>query len=177
MTMTSNEAAAGTPRVGRHARPDTADDAATRALAPPPGAAPAAPRARRSATAAVEVAGLTKEFDGRRVVDDVDFTVPAGTVCGLLGPNGAGKTTTVRMLATLLRPTSGTVTVLGRDVVADATAVRSLIALTGQYASVDGGPHRPREPRDIRSPARTAGPCRAGSREGTRRPVRPDRRR
>ena len=138
MTMTSNEAAAGTPRVGRHARPDTADDAATPApWAPPPGAAPAAPRARRSATAAVEVAGLTKEFDGRRVVDDVDFTVPAGTVCGLLGPNGAGKTTTVRMLATLLRPTSGTVTVLGRDVVADATAVRSLIALTGQYASVD----------------------------------------
>ncbi|MDN8986064.1 daunorubicin/doxorubicin resistance ABC transporter ATP-binding protein DrrA, partial [Staphylococcus aureus] len=45
--------------------------------------------------------------------------------------------TTVRMLSTLLRPTSGTVTVLGRDAVADATAVRSLIALTGQYASVD----------------------------------------
>ncbi|MBE7160397.1 MAG: ATP-binding cassette domain-containing protein [Williamsia herbipolensis] len=94
-------------------------------------------RRGRSASAAVEVSGLTKEFDGRRVVDEIDFVVPAGTVCGLLGPNGAGKTTTVRMLSTLLRPTSGSVTVLGRDVVADATAVRSLIALTGQYASVD----------------------------------------
>ncbi|MEH3154839.1 MAG: ATP-binding cassette domain-containing protein [Gordonia paraffinivorans] len=160
MTMISNEAAAGRPRAGRHARPDPAEDLGTpaeqssaseswsdptgsswsaspeSAWTPPLDAAAAVRRGRRSAPA-VEVSGLTKEFDGRRVVDDVDFVVPAGTVCGILGPNGAGKTTTVRMLATLLRPTSGSVTVLGRDVVADATAVRSLIALTGQYASVD----------------------------------------
>ncbi|MGZ8179319.1 ATP-binding cassette domain-containing protein [Williamsia sp. SKLECPSW1] len=137
MTMTSNEADATGPRVGRHARPDPDDATATApgwpAQTPHPGRrSPATPGA-----VAVEVSGLTKEFNGRPVVDSVDFTVPTGTVCGLLGPNGAGKTTTVRMLATLLRPTSGTVTVLGRDVVTDATAVRSLIALTGQYASVD----------------------------------------
>ncbi|GAA2068958.1 ATP-binding cassette domain-containing protein [Williamsia deligens] len=143
------------PRGGRHARPepddattgaphagDTVDARDIRDIGWTPPLHPRredSPRATSGATAsaAVDVAGLTKEYSGRRVVDEVDFSVPAGTVCGLLGPNGAGKTTTVRMLATLLRPTAGRVTVLGRDVVADATAVRSLIALTGQYASVD----------------------------------------
>ncbi|GGF31345.1 ATP-binding cassette domain-containing protein [Williamsia phyllosphaerae] len=86
---------------------------------------------------AVEVSGLTKTYGNQRVVDDVDFVVPVGTVLGLLGPNGAGKTTIVRMLATLLRPDAGEVRILGRDVAKESTAVRSLISLTGQYASVD----------------------------------------
>ncbi|BEK93595.1 daunorubicin resistance protein DrrA family ABC transporter ATP-binding protein [Nocardia seriolae] len=70
-------------------------------------------------------------------VEAVDLSVAAGTVFALLGPNGAGKTTTVRMLATLLRPSRGTATVFDYDVVGQATAVRSMIGLTGQYAAVD----------------------------------------
>ncbi|MFT4042558.1 MAG: ATP-binding cassette domain-containing protein [Gordonia sp. (in: high G+C Gram-positive bacteria)] len=80
---------------------------------------------------------LRKTFRGAVAVDDVSLHVPAGTVCGVLGPNGAGKTTTVRMLATLLAPDSGNAYVFGRNIVTQATAVRSLISLTGQYASVD----------------------------------------
>ncbi|MFE3190944.1 ATP-binding cassette domain-containing protein [Nocardia sp. NPDC059240] len=70
-------------------------------------------------------------------VEAVDLRVEAGTVFALLGPNGAGKTTTVRMLATLERPSRGTATVFDYDVVGQATAVRSMIGLTGQYAAVD----------------------------------------
>jgi ABC-2 type transport system ATP-binding protein len=67
----------------------------------------------------------------------VSFSLPEGTVLGLLGPNGAGKTTAVRVLATLLRPDSGTATVLGLDVVRHAEQVRRVIGLAGQYAAVD----------------------------------------
>ncbi|WP_228801841.1 ATP-binding cassette domain-containing protein, partial [Nocardia puris] len=65
------------------------------------------------------------------------MTVPQGAVYGVLGPNGAGKTTTIRMLSTLLRPDGGSARIFGHDVVAEPTAVRSLLGLTGQYASVD----------------------------------------
>jgi ABC-2 type transport system ATP-binding protein len=86
---------------------------------------------------AVETAGLVKTFGETRAVDGVDLSVAAGTVYGVLGPNGAGKTTTIRILATLLRPEAGTALVFGRDVVREAPAVRRLISLTGQVASVD----------------------------------------
>jgi ABC-2 type transport system ATP-binding protein len=86
---------------------------------------------------AVQADGLVKTFGKTRAVDGLDLTVPAGTVYGVLGPNGAGKTTTIRMLATLLRPDGGTARVLGHDIVADADAVRGLVSLTGQLASVD----------------------------------------
>jgi daunorubicin/doxorubicin transport system ATP-binding protein len=86
---------------------------------------------------AIEACGLVKRFGKAPALDGVDLTVPAGTVCGLLGPNGAGKTTTVRILATLLAPDGGTARVLGRDVVKEAAAVRRLIALAGQSATVD----------------------------------------
>jgi ABC-2 type transport system ATP-binding protein len=86
---------------------------------------------------AIEAEGLVKAFGATRAVDGVDLAVPAGTVYGVLGPNGAGKTTTIRMLATLLAPDAGRARVLGHDIVAEADAVRSLVSLTGQLASVD----------------------------------------
>ncbi|KZM70799.1 ATP-binding cassette domain-containing protein [Nocardia terpenica] len=86
---------------------------------------------------AIEADGLVKVFGEQRAVDGVSLAVPQGAVYGVLGPNGAGKTTTIRMLATLLRPDGGSARVFGRDVVAEPTAVRSLIGVTGQYASVD----------------------------------------
>ena len=61
----------------------------------------------------------------------------SGSVYGVLGPNGAGKTTTIRMLATLLRPDAGSARVLGHDIVSEADAVRGVVSLTGQLASVD----------------------------------------
>ncbi|MFC7330948.1 ATP-binding cassette domain-containing protein [Marinactinospora rubrisoli] len=85
----------------------------------------------------METAGLVKVFGDTRAVDGVDLRVPAGVVYGILGPNGAGKTTTIRMLATLLRPDSGTARVFGHDVVREPDAVRSRVSLTGQFASVD----------------------------------------
>ncbi len=86
---------------------------------------------------AIEAQGLVKRFGSTTAVAGVDLTVARGTVYGLLGPNGAGKTTTVRILATLLAPDGGTARVLGRDVVAEAAAVRRRVSLTGQVATVD----------------------------------------
>ncbi|WP_409348364.1 ATP-binding cassette domain-containing protein [Natronorarus salvus] len=86
---------------------------------------------------AIHAKGLIKYFGETMAVDGVDLAVPAGGIYGLLGPNGAGKTTTIRMLATLLRPDSGTARVFGQDVVSDADAVRGRVSMTGQFASVD----------------------------------------
>jgi ABC-2 type transport system ATP-binding protein len=88
-------------------------------------------------TLAIEASGLEKSFGETRAVCGVDLAVRRGSVYGMLGPNGAGKTTTIRMLATLLRPDGGEARVLGHDVVRDADAVRQVISLTGQLASVD----------------------------------------
>jgi ABC-2 type transport system ATP-binding protein len=86
---------------------------------------------------AIKADGLVKHYGKTKALDGLDLIVPTGTVYGLLGPNGAGKTTAVRILATLLRPDGGQARVLGRDVVADAPAVRRTIGLTGQYAALD----------------------------------------
>ncbi|WP_280306676.1 ATP-binding cassette domain-containing protein [Nocardia neocaledoniensis] len=86
---------------------------------------------------AVRTRGLGKSYGDFTAVGAIDLSIDAGSVFAMLGPNGAGKTTTVRMLATLLRPDRGSAEVFGFDVVRDATAVRSMIGLTGQYASVD----------------------------------------
>jgi ABC-2 type transport system ATP-binding protein len=86
---------------------------------------------------AIEAESLTKSFGDVHAVAGVDLSVRSGSVYGMLGPNGAGKTTTIRMLATLIRPDSGTARVLGHDVVEEADAVRGAISLTGQLASVD----------------------------------------
>jgi ABC-2 type transport system ATP-binding protein len=81
--------------------------------------------------------GLRKSFGGKVVLDGVDLDVASGVIFALLGPNGAGKTTLIRILATLIRPDAGTVTVAGHDLLADPVAVKRAISLTGQYAAVD----------------------------------------
>jgi ABC-2 type transport system ATP-binding protein len=86
---------------------------------------------------AIEATGLVKVFGETRAVDGVDLAVRTGSVYGVLGPNGAGKTTAIRMLATLLKPDSGSARVLGHDIIEEADAVRSAVTLTGQLASVD----------------------------------------
>ena len=81
----------------------------------------------------IAVTELTRVLgDGKRaktILDGISFVAPPGMITGLLGPNGAGKTTTMRVLSTLLRPTSGTVSIAGYDVVAQAHEVRSSIGL------------------------------------------------
>jgi len=87
---------------------------------------------------AIEVRGLTREFgDEVLAVAGVDLEVAEGEIYAFLGPNGAGKTTTVRMLTTLLRPSGGTATVAGHDVVRDAAAVRRSIGVALQEAALD----------------------------------------
>ncbi|HLM05293.1 MAG TPA: ATP-binding cassette domain-containing protein [Blastococcus sp.] len=90
-----------------------------------------------AAPLAIEATGLVKSFGSTTAVAGIDLAVPAGTIYGVLGPNGAGKTTTIRMLATLIAPDAGSARVLGHDIVAEADAVRGLVSLTGQLASVD----------------------------------------
>ncbi|WP_298461917.1 ATP-binding cassette domain-containing protein [uncultured Cellulomonas sp.] len=85
----------------------------------------------------ISAQGLVKTYGSVRALDGLDLTVEQGTVLGVLGPNGAGKTTAVRVLTTLLLPTDGSATVAGLDVVRDATALRSRIGVSGQYAAVD----------------------------------------
>jgi oleandomycin transport system ATP-binding protein len=90
-----------------------------------------------TADLAIEATGLRKRFGATQALDGIDLAARRGTVLGVLGPNGAGKTTAVRILATLLRPDSGTARVHGADVLRDPERVRRMIGLTGQYASVD----------------------------------------
>ena len=88
---------------------------------------------------AVVAENLVKTYDkgSVRALDGLSLDVETGTVLGILGPNGAGKTTTVRILATLLRPDSGSATVAGIDVFKNPDEVRKVIGLSGQYAAVD----------------------------------------
>jgi ABC-2 type transport system ATP-binding protein len=89
------------------------------------------------APSAVEARGLTKLFGTNRAVDDIDLTVMEGEIFGVLGPNGAGKTTMLNMLATLLPIDGGEARIFGYDVRSEGHAVRQLIGVTGQFASVD----------------------------------------
>ena len=86
---------------------------------------------------AVRARGLVKHYKEVKALDGIDLTVPKGSVLALLGPNGAGKTTAVRIVATLLRPDSGTAEVDGVDVLERPREVRRRIGLSGQYAAVD----------------------------------------
>lgn len=86
---------------------------------------------------AIKATNMVKQFPKKRAVDGISVEVNQGEIFGILGPNGAGKTTFLRMLATLTKTTSGTATIFGKDIKKQASDVRNLIGLTGQYASVD----------------------------------------
>jgi len=86
---------------------------------------------------AIEVSHLAKSYDQVRAIDDISFQVAGGEIFGLLGPNGAGKSTTLRILITLLHPTSGRATVLGLDTVGDADRVRRSIGYVPQERAID----------------------------------------
>jgi len=91
----------------------------------------------------IEAQGLARTFTSRRrsveAVRGVDLTVKAGEIVGFLGPNGAGKTTTLRMLTTLLRPTAGTATVAGCDLLRDPVGVRRRIGYVPQAIGATAG--------------------------------------
>ena len=86
---------------------------------------------------AIEARGLVKTFAHIRALDDLSFAVEPGTIFGLLGPNGAGKSTTLKILTTLSRPSSGTASVLGFDVLKQPLEVRRRIASVIQETAVD----------------------------------------
>ena len=93
---------------------------------------------RSSSAYAVEAQGLIKQFGSRRGLDGVDLAVPAGAFLSIFGPNGAGKTTLLRMLALLSRPTRGSLSILGVDVLDDPDALRSRIGLISHKSMLYG---------------------------------------
>ena len=93
-------------------------------------------------TSAVEIVDLTKDFGNIRALNRLSLNVDSGQTFGLIGPNGAGKTTALRVVSTLLLPTSGTVKVFGLDVVRSAAEVRKIITYlpeeAGAYRNLSG---------------------------------------
>ena len=86
---------------------------------------------------AIDVRAITKKFGDFTAVNGISFQVERGEVFGLLGPNGAGKSTLIRMMTTLVVPTSGTAIVDGADIVKDADAVRRAIGVIPQAMTSD----------------------------------------
>ena len=78
---------------------------------------------------AISLNNLCKKFQGIRAVDNVTLEIEKGEIFGLLGPNGAGKSTLIKMLTTMLRPSSGTASILGHDIIQEMDAVRSCIGV------------------------------------------------
>ncbi len=85
---------------------------------------------------AVEIRGLRKAFGKKEVLKGINLEIREGEIFGLIGPNGAGKTTTLRIIATLLKPTSGEVKVYGKDVVREPEEVRKLISYLPEESDV-----------------------------------------
>ena len=85
----------------------------------------------------IEIAGLNKEYSGKKVVDGLNLEVGQGELFGFLGPNGAGKTTTIRILTTLTKPSSGQVLINGIDVARDPARVKSEFGVVQQHLSLN----------------------------------------
>jgi len=92
--------------------------------------------------AIIEIRELTKRFGDIIAVDRISLTVAEKEIFGLIGPNGAGKSTLVKMLTTLLPPSSGTARVAGYDIGPEPTRVRARIGYVPQLLSADGAAHR-----------------------------------
>jgi len=86
----------------------------------------------------ISVKNLTKNFNGLKAVDNISFDVKRGEIFGLLGPNGAGKTTIIKILATLSKPTSGTASICGFNVLEQKNEVRNSIGIVFQEPALDG---------------------------------------
>lgn len=87
----------------------------------------------KSLTASLSANGLTKHFGDAIAVDHLDLELLSGQIFGLLGPNAAGKTTTIRMLAGATRPTGGSASILGMDLVNEIEAIKSRIGYVTQH--------------------------------------------
>ncbi|UMZ72949.1 ABC transporter ATP-binding protein [Natranaerofaba carboxydovora] len=85
----------------------------------------------------IEVNNLTKKFNGLTAVNDISFNVPEGDIFAFLGPNGAGKSTAIKILTTVLRPTSGEVKVNGYDIEKDEHKIREAIGVVFQEHTLD----------------------------------------
>ncbi len=81
----------------------------------------------------IEAMELTKKFDSFTAVDELSLHVNSGEILALLGPNGAGKTTTIRMLASILKPTSGSARIAGLDVRQHASKIRGMVGLLTEH--------------------------------------------
>ncbi len=80
-------------------------------------------------SAAIETLNLTKKFGSLTAVDNIDLSINKGEIFGFLGPNGAGKTTTIKLLTGLLKPTSGTAKIMGKDIQEDPIGAKAVIGL------------------------------------------------
>src|SRR5215510_3332247 len=98
---------------------------------------PKKPHNREMPDDVIRVENLVKKFGANTAIDGIQLDVQAGQIFGFLGPNGAGKSTTIKILATLLKPTSGSAAVAGYDVLTKATEVRKSIGLVFQDQSLD----------------------------------------
>lgn len=89
-----------------------------------------------SNTLAIQIFALTKRFDGLMAVDSIDLGIGKGELFSLLGPNGAGKTTTINILCCLLKPTSGTASIMGYDIMKEPFRVKELIGVAPQETTI-----------------------------------------
>ena len=87
--------------------------------------------------AIIEIKSLTKAFGRIQAVQGIDLNIEKGEIFGLLGPNGAGKTTTIGMLCTIIRPTSGSATLAGFDIIKNPAEVRRQVGIVFQDPTLD----------------------------------------